>query len=356
MSIANAKDIKKFDKGLVSESIAALPEQIEQLLKEAGDIQIPRNYKNINNIVVAGMGGSNLGARIIRSALRYRLKLAITILPGYEIPRHINNQTLYILSSYSGTTEEPLSTYREVKKRKAKILAITAGGKLEKLMKRENIPGLIFDPRVNPAGQPRLGLGYSIFGTILLMNKVGLMKITKTEMKKIVAMLKSNNKNLDINTPVTKNLAKTIAKKLQNKQPILVGADFLVGNLHAFRNQFNENSKNYAAYLEVPDMNHFAMEGLAYPTTNKNIMHFLFINSDLYHKKVKLRMKLTQKIVEKNNIKCSKFSLKGKTRLEQAFELLQLGTWITYYLGILNKVDPIKIPWVDLFKAELKKA
>lgn len=355
MNLDSPKQIKKLDTDLVSESIESLPQQIEHLLKEIKNIKVPSSYKNITNVVVNGMGGSNLGARIIRSALKRRLKYSIAITPGYVVPKHINNNTLYIVSSYSGTTEEPLSVLKELKKRKAKVLGITAGGNLGKLMKRNNIPGLIFSPDENPSNQPRLGLGYSIFGMILLMNKIGLLSFTKKEIVSIINSLNKQNESLSITVPTKKNVAKTIAKNLYKKFPILVGSDFLVGNLHTMRNQMCENSKNFSCYLEVPDMNHFAMEGLMYPKENKKIMHFLFFNSHLYHKKVQKRFELTRKVVEKNGIKCSSHTLVGKTRLEQAFELLQLGTWITYYLGCLNQVDPVKIPWVDWFKKQLKK-
>jgi glucose/mannose-6-phosphate isomerase len=355
MNIDNVKQIKKLDTGLVSESIESLPDQIEHLLNEVKDIKIPSSYKKVSNIVLNGMGGSNLGARIIRSAMKNRMKYSIAITPGYVVPKHISKDTLYIVSSYSGTTEEPLSVFRELKKRKAKVLAITAGGKLEKIMKKDNIPGLVFSPTTNPSNQSRLGLGYSIFGLILLMNKIGLVKVTKKEMLDIIESLRKQNKSLTISSTTTKNAAKKIAKQLFKKQPILIGADFLVGNLHTMRNQMCENAKNIAFYMEVPDMNHFAMEGLSHPKENKKIMHFLFFDSKLYHQKVQKRLELTKKVIKKNGINCSSYTMQGKTSLEQAFELLQLGTWITYYVGLLNEVDPIKIPWVDWFKKQLEK-
>lgn len=355
MNLNNPKEIKKLDKGLVSESIESLPKQIKQLIHEIKTIKIPTSYKKINNISVNGMGGSNLGARIIRSALSDRLNRSITITPGYEVPKHINQNTLYILSSYSGGTEETLSVIKELKKRKVKILGITSGGRLGKLMKKGNIPGIIFDPKENLSGQPRLGLGYSIVGIILLLKKAGVLKINQKELLSIADNLKKQNLSLNINIEKAKNSAKKIAETIYQKQAVLIGAEFIVGNLHAMRNQMCENAKNFAYYLEVPDMNHFAMEGLAYPSENKKTLYFLFFDSALYHPKVKKRLTLTKKVVEKNGINSDIYKLKEKTPLGQAFELLQLGTWITYYLGCLNNVDPVKIPWVDWFKEQLKK-
>jgi len=79
----------------------------------------------------------------------------------------------------------------------------------------------------------------------------------------------------------------------------LVGGEFLEGNLHALRNQFCENSKNFASYLVLPDMNHYSIEGLKNPAGNQKNLIFVFLESDLYHPRVKKRLALTKEIVKK---------------------------------------------------------
>lgn len=357
MTLDNFQKYKDLDTGQVAESIELLANQIKQVVKDAKSIKIPKNYKKISQVVVAGMGGSNIGVEIIKSAFSDRIKVPISILAGYDVPANVNQNTLYILSSYSGSTEEPLSTYNEARKRKAKILAITAHGeknKLENLMAKDNIPGLIFDASDNPSGQPRLGLGFAIFGMALLMSKAGLFTLSNDEIKDIVSMLEKNNQKLQIQANSNINQAKQIAKEIYGKQAILIGAEFTQGNIKAMRNQICESSKNFASFLNLPDLNHFAMEGLRFPKNNSKSLAFVFFDSSLYHERIQKRSKLTQIVVKKNNIKVVKHTLKANTKAKQAFELLQLGTWISYYLGILNQIDPVKIPWVDWFKEQLK--
>lgn len=356
MNLDNITDIKKLDNSLVAESIEALPRQIKQVLSEAHKIKIPASYKKITQIVVAGMGGSNLGAEIIRSVFADQIKVPITIMADYAVPASVNKDTLYVLSSYSGTTEEPLSTYTEAKKRKAKFIAITSHGEkntLEKLMIKDNIPGYVFEHKQNPSNQPRLGLGYAIFGMLILLSKAGVFKITDKEIKQVIAKLEKWNKNLNTANKLNRNIAKKTATKLIGKEPILVGSEFMHGNLHALRNQFCETSKNFASYLILPDLNHFAMEGLAHPLSNKKDFVFLFFDSELNHARIQKRSQLTKQVVKKNKIQVLDFQLQGETKLEQAFELLQFGTWITYYLGLLNEVKPGQVPFVDWFKAQL---
>lgn len=357
MNLDKIEQLKKLDISMVSESIEMLGEQIKQVLKDSKEIKIPKNFaKNINEVVISGMGGSNLGGGIMKAVMGDKIKVPVTITPGYQVPAHVNNKTLFVVSSYSGNTEEPMATYHEAKKRKAKIIAITAHhgkNKLEKLMIKNKIPGYVFEHNANPSDQPRLGLGYSIFGTISLLSKAGLFSVNKDEIKIVLEKLDEWNKKLNPNSPVARNTAKKIATKLHKKQPIIIGSEFLMGNLRTLRNQFCETSKNFASYLSLPELNHYAMEGLAHPLSNRSDLCFLFFDSELYHPRIQKRSQLTKQVVRKNHIEVVSHLLTGKTKMEQAFEMLQLGTWITYYLGMLNEVKPGEVPFVDWFKKQL---
>jgi len=352
----NITKIKELDRNGVAKSISLLPEQCEQVLKDFDKIIIPKDYKNFKEIVANGMGGSSIGIRIIKSSMSDKINVPILITPGYDTPSFISKNTLYIISSYSGGTEEPISVYKEVKKKGAKIIAIASAGKgkLQTMMKKYGIPGYNFIVKNNPSMQPRLGVGYMVFSTVAIMIKTGVLRIQIEELKEMIRYLKVKSKRLLPGIILNNNEAKKIAAKLYNYQPIIVGAQFLSGNTYALRNQINESSKNFSSYLLLPELNHYSMEGLSFPKSNKNTLVFLFLESDLFHKRVQKRIKLTKEVVKKNGIKIISLKLNGKTKFIQAFEMLQLGSWVSYYLGILNGVDPVKIPWVDWFKEKLK--
>lgn len=355
MNLNNQNLYKKYDKENVAESISTLPMQLEQAFDEASKIKIPKNYKNINKIIINGMGGSNLGARIIKTAMSEELKVPLLIEPGYNVPNYVDKNTLYIISSYSGNTEEPLSVYNEVKKRGAKIMAITSdekNNKLKKLILKNNIPSYIFKDINNPSDQPRLGVGYTVAGTIMMLVKANLLSISKKEINDSIVFLKNKDKSLL--RASKNNIAKNIAIKLQKKLPILVSSEFLSGNVHILRNQLNECSKLFSSYLLVPELNHYAMEGLVNPASNKKNLIFLFFNSKLFHKRNQKRIELSKQVVKKNKVSIINHNLKADTKLGQSLELLQLSSWISYYTGILYKVNPINIPWVIWFKKQLK--
>lgn len=357
MNLDSQSTYKKLDTHFVGESIKLLPEQISQVIADSKAIKIPAEYRQCTKILVNGMGGSSLGAHIIKSLFAAELKVPFAIEPGYVVPNFVDQDTLYIIVSYSGTTEEPISTYEEAKKRGAKILAIAENkpdSALCRIIKKESLPAYVFTPRNNPSNQPRLGIGYTALGIIALLLRTGFLNVKEQDIKNYLVGLKKKNKQLQATTLAANNPAKKIALALYNKTPILVGAEHLAGNLHTLRNQINECAKLFSSYLILPDLNHYAMEGLVNPKTNKKNLMFLFFDSTLYHPRVQLRAKLTKQVINKNGIKVIAHALKGTTKLEQTLEMLQFGSWLSYYLGILNNVDPVKIPWVDWFKKELK--
>jgi len=279
INLDNQTIYKKDSNLLAAKSIESLADQLKQVLEDSFLVKLPHDYSKINNIVVNGMGGSNLGARIIKAVFNEQIKVPLLIEPGYNIPAFVNENTLYLLSSYSGNTEEVLSVYQEVKKLKAKIIVITSdekNNKLLKIMLKDDLPGYIFKTNFNPSNQPRLGQGYMILGTAILLAKTGLFELKIDEIKNIISNLEIWDREL---RPIVKeklNLAKQIAQQLYNKQPIIVTAEFLTGNGHTLRNQLCENSKNFASFLTLPELNHYAMEGLANPTNNSQNLVVLF--------------------------------------------------------------------------------
>jgi len=354
-SLDDTKIIQKLDKNNILGSIELLNKQCQQAWHETKKIKIPQSYRSVKNVVINGMGGSGIGGHIIQSLYFDKLKVPLGIIHSYSLPACVNKDTLYIVSSYSGTTEEPLNTLQEAKKRGAKILAITTGKKLGELALKYKIPSYIFRPLYNTANEPRMGLGYSIFGQLGLLSKCQLIKIKESEIKAVANLLKNCNKKFGVLTEQKDNLAKKLARDLKNKIIAIVGAEFLGGNVHVLANQINENSKNFSTYFLIPELNHHLLEGLSFPVGAKNYLRFLFIESMLYFEKNQERFAITQKVLKRNKVEFYKWQTSAKSELLQSFETLSFGSYLSFYLAVLNQVNPAKIPWVDYFKRELAK-
>ncbi len=335
------QQIKKLDKSNLLGSIDLLSKQCAEAWREVKKIKIPTAYRGVENIVVSGMGGSALGGHLIQSLFTDNLRCPVEVVRGYNLPAYVGPKTLLILSSYSGNTEETLAAAVEGKKRRAKIIGLATGGKLAKFLRDNNYPSYIFKPTYNPSNQPRMGLGYSIFGQLGLLAKCGLLKTEEQEINQAIVLL--NRKD---------GTAKTFAEKLKNKIPIIVASEFLTGNAHVLTNQINENAKCFAAYFELPELNHHLMEGLKNPDAKKNLI-FVLINSNLYHPRNQKRYKILKEVLQKNKINFAEYQPKAKTELQQSTEALLFGSYASFYLAMLYNLDPAPVPWVDFFKKRL---
>ncbi|OGG14372.1 hypothetical protein A2773_02960 [Candidatus Gottesmanbacteria bacterium RIFCSPHIGHO2_01_FULL_39_10] len=355
MNLADPSLITALDKGQALESLKSLPNQIDQAWKEASEIKFPSEYKSAKNIVIAGMGGSIYGGRIVKSLYdtAANSKVPICIANGYSLPGFVDKNTLVILSSYSGTTEETLECGKQAIEKGALITGVTSGGLLGSFLTEKNLPAYIFDPQYNPSSQPRMGGGYMIIGLIAILAKLGYIPVGEEEIKNIVSFLKKKSDALlpDVNS--NSNKAKQIALKYKDRIPVTIAADFLEGAAHAIRNPIHETAKQFGLYFTIPELNHHLLEGLKFPEKAHQLLYFVFIESALYHERNQKRLTLTKDIVAKNDYETLSLRLEAPSALAQTMELIQLGSWISFYLAILNGIDPSPVPWVDYFKKNL---
>ncbi|MCL5784222.1 MAG: bifunctional phosphoglucose/phosphomannose isomerase [Patescibacteria group bacterium] len=327
-------------------STEMLADQCKQIWEDAKSLEFPDSYKNCQNIILCGMGGSAYGGYVVSSLFKDSLKASIISNNDYGLPAFANENSLIFLSSYSGSTEEVLSCAQKAQEKNLKITGTTSGGKLGDLFKDEEAPGLIFDPKFNPSAQPRLGTGYMVLGSIGLLNKLGVISVSDEEVSKAISELEENTEDI-------KAKAKSLVEKIKGFIPVIISAEFLAGNAHIMRNQFNETAKSFAAYSQLPELNHHLMEGLKNPADRKLLM--LFIASDMYSDKLKKRLELTKDVVNKNNVNYEEYVAEGSSKLSQMLNVLSFGGFLTLYLAFLYGEDPSLIPWVDYFKEQLAK-
>ncbi len=352
----NLDEIKKLDRSNVLGSVQALANQVEDAWDQVQKIDVKIDAGRVRNIVCSGMGGSALGPDVIKRALKAELPVPIEVVNDYTLPGYVNENSLVILSSYSGSTEETLAASEEAKKRGAQILGITTGGALLDFLKKEGASYYQIVAQYNPSNQPRMAIGYSVFGIIALLTKAGLLKLTDAEINGIVAAIRRTAKEIDVDVEQEKNQAKQAAFQIIRRIPVLIGAEHLEGALHVFQNQLNENAKSYAEYRVVPELNHHLMEGLRFPEELDTWLYFLVFNSNLYHPRTQKRIPITQTVIEDAGAEVMPIRLEGESRLEQVFEVITFGAYVNFYLAMLESIDPTPIPTVDFFKDELQKA
>lgn len=347
--------IKKNDSDNMLGSLQLLYKQVEEVALVAEKLRTPSSYKKIERIVVCGMGGSSIGTHVIKSLYHRQLKYPLEIVNGYDLPGYVNAKTLVIGSSYSGTTEEVVSCVEKAREKKAKIAVICAGGTLAEFAQKYGYPALIFTTENNPCGSPRMGLGYSIVGQLILFSKLGVFKISSKQIKEIIKAIALYDTMYGVMTPELENPAKQLARKTIDRSVWYVASEHLLGNAHVAANQMNENGKRFGGYFALPELNHHLMEGMLYPKSNVKNVLFVMIESGLYHDRVQKRYAITKKVLQKNSIMHKTFVPKENDVLFQAIECLVFFSYVSYYSALLKKIDPTAIPFVDYFKKEMGK-
>ncbi|MBI2611920.1 hypothetical protein HYW54_04235 [Candidatus Gottesmanbacteria bacterium] len=353
MNLDDINAIKNLDRGNAAVSIDMLPKQINQAWVEGYSTNFPDSYKKAKNIVIAGMGGSAYGARILKSLYEHELKIPINLVNGYHLPAYVDKESLVFLSSYSGTTEETISCASEAFARNTLVSGVTSGGKLAEILQK--YPSFIFNPKFNPSSQPRIGVGYMVVGLLALLSKLEFINLTTPQVMSTITFISEKGVLLNLSSKTSDNEAKKLAQNMHDGIPVFTIADFLEGAAHAIRNPINETGKQFGLYFTVPELNHHLMEGLAFPQIAKKYLKFIFVESNLYEMQNQKRMKLTRDVVEKNGIETQIIELKSRDKFTQSMELIQFGGWFTFYLAILNNIDPSPVPWVDYFKEKLLK-
>ncbi|MEA2056791.1 MAG: SIS domain-containing protein [Patescibacteria group bacterium] len=351
--INSLEEIKKIDQSNVLGSIEALADQIKHGWKEANAVQFTPSA-DIKNVVVTGMGGSGLGPDVARHLFKEKLVYPLEVINSYSLPGYVDQHTLVILSSYSGNTEEVLSCAQKAIEKDCQLMAITSGGKLQKITQDNDIPTYIIDPKYNPSNQPRMAIGYALAGMMGLLNQAGIIEVKQQEIEQAMQATITTLEECRVAQKTNNNPAKNLALMCVDRRPILVGAEFLIGATHVSANQFNENAKTFVDYKVIPEINHHLMEGLRLPKSNKLDTLFLFFNSNLYHERNQKRVDLTKQAVEKQDIQTLTIDLHAQSKIGQVFELITLMAFANFYLAIINKINPSLVPTVDWFKEQLK--
>jgi glucose/mannose-6-phosphate isomerase len=351
----NRAEVTKLDPQGALTSFEMLGSQVQQIWEQAQALTIDSSYSQVKQVVVAGMGGSALGTHVIQTVFKDELKVPVLVVPDYELPSFVDSNTLVITSSYSGSTEETLAAAEDAKKKGAKIIGITSGGKLGEWLTANQYPALIFEPKFNPANSPRMAMGYSVFGQIALFAKAGLLTVDDHAYQAVMNTIAEAHLTLSMAIPQESNPAKLLAFELLGQIPVITVAEHLEGVGHVFANCLNENSKTFSEYRVIPELNHHLMEGLQFPDSNKLNLVFVTIHSDLYLPSNTRRVELTEEVLDQNHVEFRTYKLNNATKLEQAFELIVFGAYTSFYLAMLNNQNPTPNPYVDWFKAELKK-
>ncbi len=333
--------IKELDLSGMASLLEKMPDQYFLAWKQSQKIKIPLNFKNINQLVFCGLGGSGINGEIAQNLFSSQLKIPITIVRDQELPEFVNQQTLVFLTSYSGQTAETISCAKQALAKKALVFIITQGGALKKLSQEKKLPGFIFD---YPA-PPRMSLPFLLMPVLIVMEKLGLVDLKKLKIEKALKKLSQINQNFYLKTLTEKNMAKHLAYSLFDHLPIIITPPSFSGIARRWKTQLEENSKNFCFFAFSPEIFHNFIEA-ENPWRLKDEFIFLFFEKTENNDS---KIQGLKKILNENNIEWKEI-VKGENDFFQMIYLILWGDWLSFYLAILNQVDPTPVKKISEIK------
>jgi glucose/mannose-6-phosphate isomerase len=349
VDLDNASAYRQFDKSGMLDHLHGFPEQCQKAWEKVLKFKLPRQYAKTSNVVIAGMGGSAIGGDIVRRLAMAESNVPVWVHRDYGLPAFVDENTLVIASSYSGNTEETLSAFTKALGTRSKKLVITSGGKLKHLAEQKGIPALVIDYQA----APRAALPHSFVSLVGIFQKLGLLADKSADLQEALNILRKLSRDLIETRPLAYNPAKQLATKLRGRVAVIYGAEMLSEAAQRWKGEFNENSKAWAFFESFPELNHNAVVGYEFPPEAKERIHVLLLRSSSFHPRNLLRYDVTAKLLAEAGITYEFVEARGKTTLAQVLSLVLLGDYASFYLSMLNEVDPTSTDAIDFVKQYL---
>ena len=337
--------IEKYDSSNQFDVLKKTYKQIEFAWNNKVDLDSVKK-KGIDSVVVTGMGGSAISANLFVNFFKDELDIPFIVNRSYSLPNFVNKNTLLIVSSYSGNTEETISVFKSALKTKCRIVCITTGGKIEALAKKNKVPVV----KILPGFQPRYALGLSFFTLLKVLNKIKIVSVKPAFVNSVIKLYKNKAKLYS----KEKNPALDFAEEILGYIPVIYSAEGITSSIgYRLKSQFNENSKLLAFHNVLPEMNHNEIVG--WESFEEKQFHAKVINimDKEYPARIKKRFDIVNELFAQSKAVVINLESKEKSFKIRLMDLIFLCDWITYYTAVLRGCDPSEIKNIDLLKERL---
>lgn len=343
--------LRRLDADGMLDRLHEFPEECGRALQMAGSFALPDRLRDAQQVVILGMGGSAIGGDLVASLAEPEARIPIYVYRGYRLPACVNKRTLVIASSYSGNTEETLASFRESIARGAMNIAITTGGKLKDMASANAVPTFMYDYK----SPPRAAFPYGFVTLLCFMRRLGFLESVGDGMEKIPTFLGEYAKTINELSIERQNVAKQVARFLCRKVAVIYGSELLSEVAHRWKTQINENSKAWAVYETIPEMNHNSVVGYRFPSDMKEHLSVVVLESPLLSTRIGMRVGVVKELLNGASIPVRSVAAAGELLIDQVMSLVLLGDYVSYYLAILNGTDPGPVAAIDYLKTQLAK-
>ncbi|MHA1994450.1 MAG: bifunctional phosphoglucose/phosphomannose isomerase [Candidatus Hodarchaeales archaeon] len=354
MDIDDLQKISGLDTDDMLGMVFTWPSLIEKIMDQSIDIPSEISigttlisYKNdISHILICGMGGSAVSGDYISTYYANSLDIPIIVQRNYALPKFASGNTLVIAISYSGNTEETISGMSSAIKNKCPIICVGSGGKMENFCISNKIPYF----KIPAGNQPRASFPLLLFPILKILDSMNIINLEDDVIQEVIQNLKELRELIRPQTQASENQAKQIAKKLQNRIPVIWSPFFCVAN--RLKCQINENSKQLAIAEELPELNHNHIVGFQSLAKNNPFIVIVF-RFPLEHANVSLRFEISKEII-KPKVEILEIQVVSGNLLTQMVTATYLGDYISIYLALLNDQNPNTVDSIDFLKEQME--
>ncbi len=337
--------VKKYDPENQFDVLKNSFQQLEYAWNNKIDLSTIKTER-IKNVVVTGLGGSAIGGDFFIEYARDEFHLPYYVNRNYKLPEFVNEDTLVICSSYSGNTEETLSAFEDALQRKAQIICITKGGKIESSAKSNGIP----TAHLLDGFQPRYAFWINIFTLIKIFQSLNLISDQSSIVNSIINQIKERSDHYTLSD----NYCIKFAESLIGFIPIVYSvANYTSSVGGRLKCQFNENSKIHSFHNVFPEMNHNEIIGWETAGHSECRYRTIQINDEIYPEQIKKRIRITSEIIAKTGTEVLYLQSDASDFKIRLFDLIYTGDWISYYLSVLRGQSPTAITNINFLKNQL---
>ena len=299
------------------------------------------DFKDIDNVVFSGMGGSGAVGDLFSSILS-KSNVHTTVVKGYELPKTVDKNTLVVITSISGNTIEVLTTLESATKKDCSVIAFSSGGRMESFCTKNNVEFRKI-PQIHSPRASFPSYVYSILKTLNSIIPIKKQEITNSLEKLELVSKEISSENLSDTNP-SLNLANWITGI-----PIIYYPWGLQAAAIRFKNSLQENAKTHAIIEDVIESGHNGIVSWEKPSDMVPIM----IEGKDDHIKTKERWTILRQYFEENNIAYKEISSLEGGILSKIMSLIYLLDYSTIYYAARLGINPSPIKSINFIKERL---
>jgi glucose/mannose-6-phosphate isomerase len=345
----NREKISHIDKSRMLNFSVEATKHYSEAAKNAERIIV--DYPKPSNIVVAGLGGSAIGGDLLKDWAKTQLTIPIEVSREYKLPAYANKKTLVFITSYSGDTEETLSSFLDALQRRCMIFCISSGGAVIKYAQKHKVPYL----QVPGGMPPRAALPYMLVPLLVYIEKAGLVKGVKEELKEAFSLLEKISEENGPEKPTNENFSKGLAQTIGESTPVVYGFGFYRSVAQRFKQQFNENSKSAAKWEYFPELDHNEIVGWEGRGEQCKWYSVILIRDIAEPVEIESRIEATKQIMEQAGLIIVDLEVQGTSPLAKMLSTILVGDFISVYLAVLRGADPSPVKTITVLKNTLEQ-